>query len=342
MAIEGSETRFDGVSFVHNPLPGIDAANINLSSTFLDKKVSAPVFISSMTGGSEDGQRINADLAGAAAKLNIPLGLGSMRVLLYHPEVKDQFAVRDIAPDVPLFGNFSAVQLKEHPVSEILELCREFGLDGMAIHLNPGQEICQAEGDRDFSGLLKPIETLASNISVIVKETGFGIPPAAARQLLNAGARYIDVAGAGGTNWAKVEQFRDGRIDDAGGSGNRPLDDWGIPTAVNLAALSDSAFNGKILSSGGLRTSLDFAKSIAMGAVAAGTALPLIRAVTDAGMEGAVRYLSEIIEGIKQVMLLTGTADTEALRSVPLILSEELLSSARQLKNGGNWRKEIG
>lgn len=340
--VESSSSWFDQLTFVHNPLPETSLDRVTLSASFLDKPVQAPFFISSMTGGSQAGFRINHDLARAAQTLGIPLGLGSMRVLFHHPEAKPQFDLRAEAPDVPIFGNFSAVQLKEHAPEDVAALCAELGLDGIAVHLNPGQELCQDEGDRDFTGLMGPIESIAKRTAVIVKETGFGIPPWTARRLLNAGARYVDVAGAGGTNWSRVEILRGSRQKKSVDFSAFPFADWGIPTALNLAALGGCHFSGSILASGGLRTPLDFAKAIALGAVSAGTALPVIRQVVSGGADAVVQYWQDIFTDVKRIMLLTGSTTVRDLSAAPLILSETMISAVRQLKHAGDWRRETG
>ena len=334
--IEGSSAMFDQIEFVHNPLPELSFGDISLSDSFLGKEVGAPFFISSMTGGSDGGFRANKNLVKAAEIIKIPVGLGSLRVLFYHPELKEHFAMRSFGPDIPIFGNLSAVQLNQHPIDAIIELVNSLELDALAVHLNPGQELFQEGGDHDFSGLLPRIEALASKLTVIVKETGFGIPPAAVEKLLNAGARYVDIAGAGGTNWICVEQLTDPSAESTG-----TFSDWGVPTAVNLASLSADVFNGKILASGGLRSPLDFAKSIALGACSAGTALPLIRLENESGVEGIVGYWKRIQEDVKKIMVLTGVRDTNALRGVPLVLSSRIIHYAKQLRRNADWRRNI-
>jgi isopentenyl-diphosphate delta-isomerase type 2 len=269
-----------------------------------------------MTGGSAEGFAANRKLAQAAQKARIPVGLGSIRVLFRHEEVFDHFYIKPLAPDVPVLANIGSVQVRDMPHPALFEMCRRLEVQALVVHLNPGQELFQPDGDRDFRGLTEAIARLCGSapLPVIVKETGFGVRPDTARRLIDSGATYVDVAGSGGTNWVAVESYR---LTPTQMQIAREFDAWGLPTAVLLAALR--GLEGRVLASGGLRTGIDAAKSIALGAVVAGYALPFIRAVVDGGTAGVLQEIERIRFGLKTAMLLTGSPNVAALRRAPLL-----------------------
>ncbi len=335
-AIEvGPSAGFEGVRFVHKALPELDARAVDTSVRFLDHDVSLPLFVSCMTGGSAEGFAANTSLARAAQQARIPVGLGSMRILFQEPEVFEHFHIKPLARDVPVLANIGAVQVRDIPHADILELVRRLEVQALVVHLNPGQELFQPEGDRDFRDLEPAIGRLCAGapVPVIVKETGFGIEPAMARRLLELGARYVDVAGAGGTNWVAVESYR---LPEGGFAAARAFDGWGIPTAVLLDALSDR--RGDILASGGLRTGMDVARSLALGAELAGMALPFIRAVVRQGVDGALAVIEEIAQVLRATMVLTGCADVPALRSAPLMRSAAFVDAVSALRTAADSR----
>jgi isopentenyl-diphosphate delta-isomerase len=264
-----------------------------------------------MTGGSDGGFRVNRELAAAAQQLGIPVGLGSMRVLLEDPEVFPHFHVKPLAPDVPVLANISAVQVRDLDPGALIAAVQRLEAQALVVHLNPGQELFQPEGDRDFRGLKAAIARLceASPVPVIVKETGFGIAPTLVRELLRAGAAYVDLAGSGGTNWISVEAYRLTAEDRRAAAEFR---DWGVPTAVLLAACRTG--RDRLIASGGIRTGMDAAKAVAMGAAMAGLALPVVRAVTSGGAESVVKLFRRMQRTLRTVMLLTGSRTIADLR----------------------------
>ena len=264
-----------------------------------------------MTGGSEGGFEANRRLAAAAQELRIPVGLGSLRVLLENPALFPHFHVKPLAPDVPVLANISAVQVRDGDIPALLSMVQRLEAQALVVHLNAGQELFQPEGDRDFRGLKQAIAKVCeeSPLPVIVKETGFGIVPSLVRELLRAGAAYVDLAGAGGTNWITVESFR---LSDEEREGAAEFADWGIPTAMLLAACRTS--RDRVLASGGIRSGMDAAKALAMGAALAGMALPAIRAVTSGGTESVVKLYRRLERTLRAVMLLTGSRTTSDLR----------------------------
>jgi isopentenyl-diphosphate Delta-isomerase len=264
-----------------------------------------------MTGGSEGGFRANRLLAAAAQELGVPVGLGSLRPLLRDAALFDHFHIKPAAPGVPVLANIGAVQARDEPPGPFLELLARLEVQALVIHLNVGQELFQPEGDRDFRGLKSAIARWCEScpLPVIVKETGFGIRAALVRELLDAGAAYVDIAGAGGTNWITVESYR---LDEGQKAAAAEFSDWGIPTALLLA--SCDGLPRRLLASGGIRNGMDAAKALAMGAALAGLALPVIRAVVAGGAEAVVALFRSMERTLRTVMVMTGSRTVEDLR----------------------------
>lgn len=300
--------------FTHSCLPELDCSEIDLKTTFLGKHLGAPLLISSMTGGTEQAGIINRRLACVAQHYKIAMGVGSQRVAVEKPEVASTFAVRSLAPDILLFANLGAVQLNyEYGLDQCLRVVDLLEADALILHLNPLQECIQPKGDTNFRGLLDKISNLCALIPVpvIAKEVGNGICAAMAEKLLSAGVAAIDVAGAGGTSWAKVESER------AKTAMQRRLGmtfaDWGLPTAECITSIREVAPLVPLIASGGLRHGLDVAKAIALGADIAGLALPFLQAATES--EAALIALVEVlIAEITTVLFCTGNANLEQLQ----------------------------
>ncbi len=292
---------------------------------FLGRRVALPFFISCMTGGSEGGFRANRGLAAAAQALGIPVGLGSIRVLLKNPGLFHHFHVKTIAPDVPVLANIGAVQLRESDDEELFALLSRLEVQALVVHLNPGQELFQPEGDRDFRGLRDVIARTCDRcpLPVIVKETGFGIRAASARELFDAGAAYVDLAGAGGTNWVTVESYLLPAKERALAE---EFSDWGIPTAVLLASFGGTT--PRLLASGGIRNGMQAAKSLAMGAEMAGLALPVIREVVRGGPDAVVAFFGHLEKTLRTVMMLTGSRRVSDLRRGTVWQTPELAGAA--------------
>ena len=314
--------------FLHDALPEIAAEELDTSVIFCGARSALPFFISCMTGGSEGGFRANRELAAAAQELGIPVGLGSIRVLLENPDLFRHFDIKPLAPDVPVLANISAVQVRDGDVAALLEVVERLRAHAIVVHLNPGQELFQPEGDRDFRGLLDAIARLCarSPVPVIVKETGFGILPRRARELFEAGAAYVDVAGAGGTNWISVESYR---LSDEEQATAEEFQDWGIPTAALLAAFGGG--QERLLASGGIRTGMDAAKALALGAEMAGLALPAIRAVAEGGAKAVVKLFRRMEMTLRMVMILTGSRSVADLRRGTVWLEPALKQAAQAL-----------
>lgn len=261
--------------FSHCCLPELDRNEIDLSTNFIEKKLGAPLLISSMTGGTPEAGMINHRLAEVAQHYKFAMGVGSQRIAVEKPSVAETFAVRKYAPDVLLFANLGAVQLNyDYGLEECLRVIDILEADALILHLNPLQECIQPKGDTNFRGLLDKIAILCNKITVpvIAKEVGNGISATMAEKLIAAGIKAIDVAGAGGTSWAKVESERaENPLQRRLG---RTFADWGFPTAECITSIRAVAPTIPLIASGGLRHGLDVAKALALGADIAGLAMP--------------------------------------------------------------------
>lgn len=305
--------------FVHNAITEVQIEKIDLSTKFFTKKINLPFLISCMTGGTSEADRINEKLAIAANHLNIPIGVGSQRQALenkdYHSTYK---VVRKNAGKVPVLGNIGAAQVAKSKriIDEIRFLIDLIEADAMVIHVNPLQELVQKEGETDFRGLLNNIELICKKIDVpiIVKEVGSGISKTAAKELLNAGVKGIDVAGAGGTSWSKVELLRNKHHDEF-------LEEWGIPTSYCVRTINELKQKNKfmLISSGGISNGEEIAKSIALGADMCASARPLLKSVFEKDIEGVLELISAWFETVIKIMYLTGAQNIKQLKKVKLI-----------------------
>ncbi len=315
-------TGLEKYRFIHRALPDLNLEEVDTSITLLGKRLTAPLLISSMTGGTPEAGEINHRLAEAAQEAQIGLGLGSQRTAIEDPTLADTYRVRDVAPDVLLLANLGAVQLNYgYGPDECRQAVEMVEADGLILHLNPLQEALQPEGNTRFAGLLPKIEAVcrALPIPVIVKEVGGGISEWVARRLRDAGVAAIEVAGAGGSSWSRVEMHR------ARNERQRRVAaafaDWGIPTAESLLMALRGAPGLPIIASGGIRDGIQIAKSIALGAVACGVAGPFLRAAvesTAAVLEG----ISVLVEQLRIAMFAVGAGDIAALRQTPLVRAE--------------------
>lgn len=301
-------TGLERYRFTHCCLPELDWNEVDISTTFLGKQLGAPLLISSMTGGTELAGIINQRLAYVAQKYKLAMGVGSQRVAVENPDVANTFAVRSLAPDILLFANLGAVQLNySYGLDQCLRAIDLLQADALILHLNPLQESVQTKGDKNFRGLLDKIAILCKKlpVPVIAKEVGNGISATMAQKLIDAGVSAIDVAGAGGTSWAKVESER------AKDAMQRRLGatftDWGIPTAECITSVRAIAPSIPLIASGGLRNGLEVAKAIALGADIAGLALPFLQAAAES--EAALDALALVLVAeITTVLFCTGNA----------------------------------
>lgn len=331
-AVEATETGtlFDCVHLVHDALPELSLDELDLTTTVLERRLRAPLLVVGMTGGTKRAGAINRELAVAAQKRGVAFGVGSQRPMAVRPEAVETYRVRDVAPDVLLFGNIGAQQVVELGVERVRGLVESIEADAIFVHLNPAQELVQPGGDRSFVGCLDAIARLADVLGprVWVKETGCGISPRVAKRLIGAGVGGIDVSGAGGTSWTKVESLRVSGVQHALGV---ELSEWGVPTAAAVA--SCSGLGVPVVASGGVRSGTDVAKAIALGATLGGMALPFLKAQEAGGAEGVEQMLELVERGLRATMLLTGSGNLQALSKTPRMLSGALPAWVDTLKS---------
>ncbi len=299
--------------FRHCCLPELDYDEINLQTKFLGHVLGSPLLISSMTGGTDLAKLINTRLAKVAQHFNIAMGVGSQRIALEKPDLANTFTVRSHAPDIFLMANLGAVQLNYGcGVDECLRLVENLEANALILHINPLQECVQSHGDRNFRGLFPKIAELCQRlpVPVIAKEVGNGISGEMALRLIEAGVVAIDVAGAGGTSWAKVEGER--ALDAQQKRLGQTFAEWGLSTADCIQDIRALDAKVPLIASGGLRTGLDIAKAIALGADLAGMAYPFLKAAHES--EKDLHELVEILLAeLKTVLLCTGTASVADL-----------------------------
>lgn len=312
---------FEDVTLIHRALPELNMDKLDLSINLLGKRLQAPFLIASITGGHPDTIPVNAALAAAAEELGVGIGVGSQRAAIDDPAQVESFRiVREKAPNTFVYGNVGAAQIREYGVERVEKLVEMVDADALAIHLNFLQEAIQPEGDRDATGCLDMIKEICSVLGkpVIIKETGAGISREDALLLQKAGASAIDVGGAGGTSWAGVEVYR---ARESGDSASEHLGelfwDFGIPT---VASIIESRVSLPIIATGGVRTGVDIAKSIALGASAASAALPFVGPALE-GKKSVVRVLSRMLDEFRVAMFLCGCANIKDLCRAPVVVT---------------------
>lgn len=329
-----STTLLENVRLFHQALPEIDLDAVDTSIEFFGRRLRAPLLITSMSGGTEMAGSMNRDLATVAAEHGIGFGVGSQRVILDHPEALADFTVRSQIPESVLLANIGAVQLPEYDTESIAGLKEQIEADAICVHLNAAQELVQPEGDCQFSGILEALEKLVKRLpdQVLVKETGAGMSPETLAMLDGIGVTCVDVSGAGGTSWTRVEMHRE--LDDSSRLIAGTFADWGIPTAFSIIAARKTCRPGTcIIGAGGIITGLDAARAIAAGADLVGFARSVFLAYREEGVNGADRYIDRVIRELKNAMVLTGARDLAALRSVPRVYTGEL----RQWLSSKGW-----
>jgi isopentenyl-diphosphate Delta-isomerase len=307
-------TGLERYRFVHNALPEISLSAVDLATTFLGKRLRLPLLISSMTGGTADAQRINYHLAEGAQAAGIAMGLGSMRAALEAHHLADTFRVRHLAPDILLLANLGAAQLNAgYGPDDCQRAVDLVEADALILHLNPLQEALQADGNTNWQGLLGKIEAVCHTlpVPVIAKEVGWGISANVARQLVDSGVAVIDVAGSGGTSWSQVEMYR------APTERLRRLcsqfADWGMPTAEVLVQVRAALPHTPIIASGGLRSGLDLAKVLALGADLGGLAGPFLKAA-NVSAEAVADLAGEMGDFLRTAMFALGITGIQALK----------------------------
>ncbi len=307
---------WDDISLVHSALPEVDFDDISTEVRFLGRKIAAPLIISGMTGGFEKAHDINKNLAEAASELQIPMGVGSQRAALENSELEYTYSI--VADyDIPLrIANIGAPQLikqgekRAYGIEDAKAAMEMIDAHLLAIHLNCLQEVVQPEGDRRATGTLRAIQSISRALPVMAKETGAGIGASVASKLKDAGVRAIDVGGLGGTSWSAVEAYRAERKGD--GVGQRlgeTYRNWGIPTPVSII---QSRVGLPLVATGGIRTGLDTARALCLGASAAGIAGALIKQASES-KQAVLAELRNIIEELRVAMFLTASPTVQRL-----------------------------
>ena len=311
-------TGLERFRFTHNAVPEIDFRQIDPSTTFLGKHLSFPLLISSMTGGIEAAAAINHSLAEAAQAMGVAMGLGSQRAAIENPSLEPTFQIRHLAPDILLFANLGAVQLNYgYGIDQCRRAVDMIEADAMILHFNPLQEALQPEGDVNFSDLLRKVESICSqlDVPVIAKEVGWGISSQVAKDLVEAGVSVIDVAGAGGTSWAQVEMHRSQDEIQAQLAAN--FIGWGNPTSELVTDVRQALPEIPLIASGGLRSGIDIAKCIALGADMGGIAGPFLKAAVQS-TEVVIATLKKVETEMRICMFATGSPNLTALSQTEL------------------------
>ncbi len=317
-------TGFEDIYFIHKALPEIDKQEIDLSTTVLGHKFSAPLIVGAITGGAQEATEINATIAEAVEKLGLGMGVGSQRAAIEDKRLEKTFAIaRKKAPTAFLIANIGGVQLVNgYGVKEVKKVIEMIDADAIAIHLNALQEAAQPEGQTNFKGILEKISEFAKEIDkpIIAKETGAGIAAEEAEKLEAAGVKAIDVSGVGGTSFAAVEYYRAKKRKN---NFQRVLSDvfwdWGIPTAISVVEVSQTV-NVPVIASGGIRDGVDVAKALTLGASLASLSQPALQAAIK-GLKETENMLSFIMDGLKNAMFLTGAESVKQLRKVPIVIT---------------------
>ncbi|RQD73219.1 MAG: type 2 isopentenyl-diphosphate Delta-isomerase [Candidatus Syntrophonatronum acetioxidans] len=299
---------------VHQSISGVNFEDIHIATSIAGIPLDIPIFINAMTGGSPETREINKSLASAAGKAGLAMAVGSQMSALLNEDMEESFKViREENPDGILFANIGAyadLEMAERAVEMIQA-------DALQVHLNIPQELVMKEGDRDFSGYLGNITSLARGLKVplLVKEVGFGISMETARTLLEAGVRILDVGGRGGTNFLDIEAQRRGiQLE-------REWVNWGIPTLTSLIEVLH-VFKGKgeVIASGGINNSFNLAKSLALGSKAAGVAGMPLKIILEEGEESFLGWTRELLHSLKVIMVMVGASNLEELKKAPLVI----------------------
>ena len=330
VGFEGKTTWLEYVELIHRALPELNLDEISTEASFLGETFGMPLLIEAMTGGIPEAVEINGNLAEAAERFSIPMEVGSQRAAIEDEKLEYTFRVaRERAPNLFLIANLSGVQLAEDGVEVAEKAVEMIEADAISIHLNPLQELIQPEGSTRFKDVLKMIERVCErlDVPVIVKEVGCGISSEVAKMLEEAGVKAIDVAGAGGTCWAKIEMLRL-REDDERREVAKTFLDWGIPTAASIIEVS-SAVSIEVIGSGGIRNGIDIAKALSIGADMAGVAHPLLRPATES-VESVAKVLRRLRSELEVAMFLTGCRNVGELKRAPHVILGPLLEWKRQ------------
>ncbi len=322
-------TLLEQVQLVHRALPELSMEDVDLEVQFCGKALSAPLWMSAITGGTDDAVAFNREMAALAQKKGLGFCLGSIKPLLRDPSRRPDYSVRDVAPTTLVMANIGGTELVRSGHAPVVEAVRSVEADGLTVHLNPAMELIQPGGDTDFKGVLRALGELVSadpDLPIVVKETGCGLSYLDGAALKSVGITKVEVGGAGGTSWVGVETLRaQGRQKTLG----ELFWDWGIPTAPATDWLATQGF--EVVAAGGIRTGLDVAAALALGARLAGVAAPLVRHHREGGQKSVEELIDFILHGLRVTMLLCGVKRPGELGGVPRIIGSDL---ARWLATG--------
>ncbi|MDB2426229.1 type 2 isopentenyl-diphosphate Delta-isomerase [bacterium] len=311
---QASGAGFNRVHLEHDPLPELNFNEIDISTNFKGEDLSSPFFVSSMTAGHKDSEKLNYTMAKACAKKNWAFAVGSQRKELVYDEAKTEWApIISEFPELVTFGNIGISQLIQSQIKDMEALVESINARALFVHLNPLQECFQPEGETQFKGGLAAIKNLANNLSVpvVVKETGCGVGPRLIEKLMNSGIFALDVSGFGGTHWGRIEG---GRTEDGiTKSTAETFKDWGIHTVRSLEFAKSISPDYQIWSSGGIRSGLDGAKSLSMGASMVGIAKPILEAAL-LGEESLLKYMDQIDYELKVALFCTGSQNLISIK----------------------------
>ncbi len=327
---------FQDVYFVHDAVPEINLEDVELKTEFLGHELSAPVIVAGMTGGHPLAKKINAVIAEAVEELKLGMGVGSQRAALLNPSLDGTFSVvREKAPTAFIIGNIGASQvamgLSEKEVERLIDMVRA---DALAIHLNPLQEAVQLEGEPFYRGFLnKAREVIEScEVPVIAKETGAGISKEAAEKIVKTGFSAIDVGGLGGTSFSKIEYYRAvNNKEKELAAISKTFGNWGIPTVLSILEVR-TVTNIPLIATGGIRSGIDIAKALRLGADLVAVGRPVIQAAYKEGSLGVKRYLERLIKELRITLFLVGAKNITELRKKPIVLSLRIIEWAKQRK----------
>lgn len=330
-----ANTLFDDIYLIHNAIPEMNLEDVDTSTKFLGHNLKAPIIVEGMTGGFELAKKLNGVIASAIEELGLGMGVGSQRAALENPELIETFKVaREKAPTSFLIGNIGATQVAlSYSLDDLIKVIEMINADALAIHFNTLQECIQFEGEPKFRGITEKLREFCKCLDrpIIAKETGCGFSKEDARKLISIGVKALDVSGVGGTSFALIEGLR------AKIYGNtlkheisKTFAKWGIPTALSILEVRSVSRDIPLIASGGIRTGLEVAKAIALGADVVGIGLPVLKHAIQGGVEGVISYLNKVILEFRIAMLLVGASNVDELKKKPVVLSQRIVNWLNQ------------
>ncbi|MDD4171074.1 MAG: type 2 isopentenyl-diphosphate Delta-isomerase [Syntrophomonas sp.] len=303
---------FEDIYLLNDSVPDLSWQDIDLKTSFLGKSLRYPVLINALTGGTEQGRNINGILARMANKYGLAMAVGSMTIALEKTSALNSFTiVREVNPDGVIIANCGA-NITSDQAGEIVKM---IGADGLQLHFNVPQELAMVEGDRDFRGIINNVGRIVETcpVPVIAKEVGFGFSREAMEKLYAVGIRIFDNGGCGGTNFLVIEDLRNGKFDNQ-------IDEWGIPTAASLAELTSLQLPIQIVASGGIRTAVNAAKAIAMGADMVGITGLFLKVLMQRSEEELDQHIEKLLYQLESVFLMSGAQNCAHIRSKPVLI----------------------